>query len=87
MLFYFLIEAMANNEALASAALHKLLINDKLQKAVFRSFVDVKKLNVNDGRRFIGRIREFPIEDNEKFLRKLRNKLNEYVIACVAFTL
>lgn len=79
-----------DEEALVWAALEKLPTYDRLRTGVMKSFVDndnqdkllskevdVRKLDVNDRQAFIERIFRVAEEDNEKFLRKFRNRVDK----------
>lgn len=79
-----------DEEALVWAALEKLPTYDRLRTGVMKSFVendsqdkflskevDVRKLDVNDRQAFIERIFRVAEEDNEKFLRKFRNRIDK----------
>ncbi|KAJ4957429.1 hypothetical protein NE237_024540 [Protea cynaroides] len=80
-----------DEEALRWAALEKLPTYDRLRTTIMKSFlendqeqgnklvhkeVDVRKLDMNDRQQFIERIFKVAEEDNEKFLRKLRNRID-----------
>ncbi|KAL5976778.1 hypothetical protein ACLOJK_021111 [Asimina triloba] len=78
-----------DEEALRWAALEKLPTYDRLRTSIFKSYiesenqqsrlvhkeVDVRKLNVEDRQAFIEQIFKVAEEDNEKFLRKFRNRI------------
>ncbi|KAL2493146.1 ABC transporter G family member 36 [Abeliophyllum distichum] len=77
-------------EALRLAALEKLPTYDKLRKTLLESFVeaanqmehkeiDVRKLEMTDRQEFFDRVFKVVEEDNEKFLRKFRNRIDKYV--------
>lgn len=81
-----------DEEALRWAALEKLPTYDRLRKTVLKSFmetpsqgnvkvvhreIDVRKLDVNDRQEFIDRFFRVAEEDNEKFLIKLRNRIDK----------
>ncbi|XP_022843334.1 ABC transporter G family member 35-like [Olea europaea var. sylvestris] len=82
--------AEEDEEALRWAALEKLPTYDRLRKTVLKSFeetanqaskvvhkeVDVRKLDMNDRQEFIDRLFKVAEEDNEKFLRKFRNRID-----------
>ncbi|KAI3463305.1 hypothetical protein Pfo_019968 [Paulownia fortunei] len=84
--------AEEDEEALRWAALEKLPTYDRLRKTVLKSFtetptngsikvvhreVDVRKLDMNDRQEFIDRFFKVAEEDNEKFLMKLRNRIDK----------
>ncbi|KAL0429862.1 UNVERIFIED_CONTAM: ABC transporter G family member 36 [Sesamum radiatum] len=80
------VRAEEDEEALRWAALEKLPTYDRLRKSVFKTFVeakvvhrevDVRKLDVNDRQEFIDRFFRVAEEDNEKFLKKLRNRIDK----------
>ncbi|KAL0415186.1 UNVERIFIED_CONTAM: ABC transporter G family member 35 [Sesamum latifolium] len=80
-----------DEESLIRAALEKLPTYDRLRKSVLKSLVetddnmnkvvnkavDVRKLDVHEREEFIDRVLEVTEEDNEEFLRKLRNRIDE----------
>ncbi|KAF9615291.1 hypothetical protein IFM89_022618 [Coptis chinensis] len=79
-----------DEEALVWAALEKLPTYDRLRTGIMKSFmeneshdklvhkeIDVRKLDVNDRQAFIERIFRVAEEDNEKFLRKFRNRIDK----------
>ncbi|KAI3455483.1 hypothetical protein Pfo_012146 [Paulownia fortunei] len=80
-----------DEEALIWSALQQLPTYDRLRKSVLKSFmetndektevvhqvVDVKKLDVHDRQKFINRFLKVTEEDNEKFLRKRRSRIDE----------
>ncbi|CAA0822386.1 ABC transporter G family member 36 [Striga hermonthica] len=81
-----------DEEALRWAALEKLPTYDRLRKTVLKSFmetptngslkvvhreVDVRKLDINDRQEFIDRFFKVAEEDNEKFLIKLRDRIDK----------
>ncbi|XP_010267164.1 PREDICTED: ABC transporter G family member 36-like [Nelumbo nucifera] len=80
-----------DEEALKWAALEKLPTYDRLRTTILKSFVDnenqgnkfvhkevdVRKLDMNDRQEFIERIFKVAEEDNEKFQRKLRNRIDK----------
>lgn len=85
-------QAEEDEEALKWAALEKLPTYDRLRKTVLKSFlengsgennkvvhkeIDVRKLDMNDKQEFIDRIFKVTEEDNEKFLKKLRNRIDK----------
>ncbi|XP_051152166.1 ABC transporter G family member 35-like [Andrographis paniculata] len=84
--------AEEDEEALRWAALEKLPTYDRLRRTVLKSFVetpnrgnvkvvhkevDVRKLDVNERQEFIDRFFRVAEEDNEKFLTKLRNRIDK----------
>ncbi|KAL2234771.1 UNVERIFIED_CONTAM: ABC transporter G family member 36 [Sesamum indicum] len=84
------VRAEEDEEALRWAALEKLPTYDRLRKSVFKTFVetkvvhrevDVRKLDVNDRQEFIDRFFRVAEEDNEKFLKKLRNRIDKVGIS------
>ncbi|GAB2293477.1 transcription factor [Dionaea muscipula] len=81
-----------DEEALMWAALEKLPTYNRLRKSIIKSFnieeygqsqrvvhreVDVKRLEMNDRIHFIDRLFKVVEEDNEKFLEKLRDRINK----------
>ncbi|CAA2949075.1 ABC transporter G family member 36-like [Olea europaea subsp. europaea] len=84
------IRAEEDEEALRWAALEKLPTYDRLRKTVLKYFeetankdnkvvhkeVDVRKLDMNDRQEFIDRLFKVAEEDNEKFLRKFRDRVD-----------
>ncbi|KAL2516241.1 ABC transporter G family member 36 [Forsythia ovata] len=81
-----------DEEALRLAALEKLPTYDRLRKTLLESFVetanqvvhkeiDVRKLEMTDRQEFIDRIFKVVEEDNEKFLRKFRNRIDKVGIS------
>ncbi|XP_073040136.1 ABC transporter G family member 36-like isoform X2 [Primulina eburnea] len=84
--------AEEDEEALRWAALEKLPTYDRLRRTVLKSLVetpnhgnvkvvhrevDVRKLGLNERVEFIDRLFKFAEEDNEKFLVKLRNRIDK----------
>ncbi|XP_057859925.2 ABC transporter G family member 42 isoform X2 [Cryptomeria japonica] len=76
-----------DEEALRWAALEKLPTYDKLRTAIVQTFghehdetvykeVDVRKLGFTERQMFIERHLKVAEEDNEKFLRKIRNRID-----------
>ncbi|XP_043722733.1 ABC transporter G family member 42-like [Telopea speciosissima] len=80
-----------DEEALRWAALEKLPTYDRLRTTIMKSFlendqdqsnklihkeVDVRKLDMNDRQDFIERIFKVAEKDNEKFLHKLKNRID-----------
>ncbi|XP_071901429.1 ABC transporter G family member 29-like [Coffea arabica] len=84
-----------DEEALRWAALEKLPTYDRLRKTVIKSFiendshgnkivhkeVDVRKLGLDERQEFIDRLFKVAEEDNEKFLKKLRNRIDKVGIS------
>ncbi|KAF3450694.1 hypothetical protein FNV43_RR06783 [Rhamnella rubrinervis] len=78
-----------DEEALKWAAIEKLPTYDRLRTSVMQSFaeneapnvrhreVDVRKLDLNDKQKFIDAIFRVAEEDNEKFLKKFRNRIDK----------
>jgi len=81
-----------DEEALRWAALEKLPTYDRLRKTVLKSFVesdetegkvaihkevDVRKLGMNERQEFIDRLFKVAEEDNERFLRKFRKRIDK----------
>ncbi|KAF6142774.1 hypothetical protein GIB67_023256 [Kingdonia uniflora] len=76
-----------DEEALKWAALEKLPTYDRLRTSIIKTFVenensvhkevDVRKLDMNDQQAFIQRLFRVAEEDNEKFLRKFRNRIDK----------
>ncbi|KAK9282203.1 hypothetical protein L1049_005115 [Liquidambar formosana] len=80
-----------DEEALKWAAIEKLPTYDRLRTSIIKSFmdnenqvnnmvhkeVDVRKLDTNDRQQFIERLFKVTEEDNEKFLRKFRNRVDK----------
>lgn len=82
-----------DEEALTWAALEKLPTYDRLRKTVLKSVmesennqgnkkvvhkeVDVRNLGLNERQEFIDRFFRVAEEDNEKFLRKFRNRIDK----------
>lgn len=80
-------------EALKWAAIKKLPTYDRLRTSIFkpalenqhgnnngfvhREVIDVRKLDINDRQRFIDRIFKVAEEDNEKFLKKFRDRIDK----------
>ncbi|XP_002515969.2 ABC transporter G family member 29 [Ricinus communis] len=75
-----------DEEALKWAAIEKLPTYDRLRTSIMQSFeenetvlhkeVDVRKLDVNDRQRFISTVFKVAEEDNEKFLKKFRQRID-----------
>ena len=79
-----------DEEALKWAAIEKLPTYDRLRASIINSFmdnevhadkmkhkkVDVRKLDLDDRQKFINRIFKVAEEDNEKFLKKFRNRID-----------
>ncbi|RWW84676.1 hypothetical protein BHE74_00006705 [Ensete ventricosum] len=83
-----------DEEALRWAALEKLPTYSRLRTGILRSVVadgdqgrrqyqhkevDVRKLDVNERQEFIERVFKVAEEDNERFLKKLRNRIDKSV--------
>ncbi|KAF6148984.1 hypothetical protein GIB67_002984 [Kingdonia uniflora] len=76
-----------DEEALRWAALEKLPTYDRLRTSIMKTFadnenfvlkeVDVTKLDTNDRQAFIEKIFKVAEEDNEKFLKKFRNRVDK----------
>ncbi|KAK8645923.1 hypothetical protein V6N13_119727 [Hibiscus sabdariffa] len=80
-----------DEEALKWAAIEKLPTYDRLRTSIMQSFVDheivgnrvehkavdVTKLDMNDRQKFIDVLFKVAEEDNEKFLRKFRNRIDK----------
>nr|KJB70399.1 hypothetical protein B456_011G071500 [Gossypium raimondii] len=81
-----------DEEALKWAAIEKLPTYDRLKTSIMNSFVenvdgntnksgprevDVRKLDMDDRQRFINALLKVTDEDNEKFLRRFRNRLDK----------
>ncbi|KAA3479321.1 ABC transporter G family member 29-like isoform X1 [Gossypium australe] len=81
-----------DEEALKWAAIEKLPTYDRLRTSIMNSFVenddgntnkfgprevDVRKLDMDDRQRFINALLKVTDEDNEKFLRRFRNRLDK----------
>ncbi|KAF7843397.1 ABC transporter G family member 36 [Senna tora] len=77
-----------DEEALKWAAIEKLPTYDRLRTSIFQNFaeqgqpgatkeVDVTKLDINERQQIIDRIFKVAEEDNEKFLRKFRDRINK----------
>lgn len=82
-----------DEEALKWAAIEKLPTYDRLRTSILQTYaegadhahpdslqhteVDVRKLDVNQRQEFIDRIFKVAEEDNEKYLRKFRNRLEK----------
>lgn len=80
-----------DEEALRWAALEKLPTYDRLRKTVLKSYidnenqgntvvhkeVDVRKLGLTERQEFIDRLFKVAEEDNEKYLRKFRNRIDK----------
>ncbi|VVA97859.1 unnamed protein product [Arabis nemorensis] len=67
-----------DGEALKWAALEKLPTFTRLRTTIFQPYdlVDVTKLGVDDRQKFIDSIFKVTEEDNEKFLKKLRKRID-----------
>ncbi|OMO66557.1 hypothetical protein COLO4_30499 [Corchorus olitorius] len=80
-----------DEEALKWAAIEKLPTYDRLRTSIMQTFVDheivgkrvehravdVTKLDMNDRQKFIDMLFKVTEEDNEKFLRKFRNRIDK----------
>ena len=80
-----------DEEALKWAAIEKLPTYDRLRASIINSFmdnevhadkmkhkkVDVRKLDLDDRQKFINRIFKVAEEDNEKYLRKFRKRIEK----------
>ncbi|KAG6669262.1 hypothetical protein I3843_01G223600 [Carya illinoinensis] len=80
-----------DEEALTWAAIEKLPTYDRLRTGIIKSYmdneprakqalhkeVDVRKLDMDERREFIDRIFKVAEEDNEKFLKKFRNRIDK----------
>ncbi|KAK9030821.1 hypothetical protein V6N11_032231 [Hibiscus sabdariffa] len=80
-----------DEEALKWAAIEKLPTYDRLRTSIMQSFVDqeiignkvehravdVRNLDMNDRQKFIDMLFKVAEEDNEKFLRKFRNRIDK----------
>ena len=80
-----------DEEALRWAALEKLPTYDRLRTSIFKTpaeggeerkrylhkEVDVRKLEPNERQEFIERVFRVAEEDNERFLKKLRNRIEK----------
>ncbi|XP_022159382.1 ABC transporter G family member 36-like, partial [Momordica charantia] len=77
-----------DEEALRWAVIEKLPTYDRLRTSIFKSFtgndeigqthkqIDVRRLDMDDRRQFIDTVFKVAEEDNEKFLRKLRDRID-----------
>lgn len=70
-----------DEDALRWAALEKLSTFARLRTTVIQphNLVDVTKLGVDDRQKFIDSIFKVAEEDNEKFLEKLRKRIDRYL--------
>ncbi|KAE8705164.1 Pleiotropic drug resistance protein 12 [Hibiscus syriacus] len=80
-----------DEEALKWAAIEKLPTYDRLRTSIMQSFVDneiignkmehravdVRSLDINDRQKFIDMLFKVAEEDNEKFLKKFRNRIDK----------
>ena len=80
-----------DEEALKWAAIEKLPTYDRLRTSIINSYmenehphakkmhkeVDVRKLDLDERQEFIDRIFKVAEEDNEKFLKKFRNRIDK----------
>jgi len=72
-----------DEEALKWAALEKLPTFARLRTTIIHpheDLVDVTKLGVDDRQKFIDSIFKVTEEDNEKFLKKFRNRIDRFFI-------
>lgn len=70
-----------DEEALKWAALEKLPTFTRLRTSIIQphdDLVDVTKMGVDDRQNFIDSIFKVTEEDNEKFLKKLRKRIDRY---------
>ena len=80
---------MDDEEALRWAAIEKLPTYDRVRKAILTSVVeggvviqeevDVTKLGLHDRQQLMEKILQVATEDNERLLRKLRDRIDKYV--------
>lgn len=84
------IQVEEEEEALKWAAIEKLPTYDRLRTSIMQSFleneahgnnlvhreIDVRKLDFSDRQMFIERVFKVTEEDNEKFLKKTRNRID-----------
>lgn len=84
-----------DEEALRWAALEKLPTYDRLRTTIIKNYaassrnhnqgvplhkeVDVRKLGMDDKQQFIDKLFRVAEEDNERFLRKFRDRVDKYV--------
>lgn len=82
-----------DEEALKWAAIEKLPTYDRLRTSIMQSFVeteqqqipqsdtnkvvDVRKLDMNDRQKFMDKLFKVPEEDNEKYLKKFRHRIDK----------
>lgn len=81
-----------DEEALKWAAIEKLPTYDRLRTSILQSFVandndgraadqkvvvDVRKMDLSDRQQFIDRLFKVADEDNERFLKKFRNRIDK----------
>lgn len=76
-----------DEEALIWAALEKLPTYDRLRSSVMTSIVDVRKLNNNEKKKFVDRVLRVTEEDNEKFYKKLRDRIDRYIFSLLSIKL
>lgn len=81
-----------DEEALKWAAIERLPTYDRLRTSIMNSFVDnaagnvkvghkqvdVTKLDGNDRQQFIEKLFKVAEEDNEKYLKRFRNRIDKY---------
>jgi len=86
-----LISVEEDEEALKWSALEKLPTYDRLRKTILETYaenennqgdynreVDVRKLGIHERQQFIDKHFKVAEEDNEKFFRKFRNRIDRY---------
>lgn len=92
-----------DEEALRWAALEKLPTYDRLRTTIMKNYnadsrnqggfaavhkeVDVRKLGVDDKQQFIDKLFKVAEEDNERFLMKLRDRVDKYVFMIILIIL
>lgn len=80
-----------DEEALKWAALEKLPTYDRLRKGILTtstgaaSEVEVQNLGFQERKNLVERLVNVAEEDNEKFLLKLRNRIDRYLNLCFFF--
>jgi len=91
-----------DEEALKWAAIEKLPTYDRLRTSIMQTFtegdqpqpgnrqqhkeVDVTKLDMNERQQIIDKIFKVAEEDNEKYLRKFRNRIDKWVSSISFYT-
>lgn len=84
-----------DEEALKWAAIEKLPTYDRLRTSIMQTFteephqgnrmqhkeVDVRKLDMNERQQIIDQIFKVAEEDNEKYLKKFRNRIEKWVLS------